>query len=180
MWNMQKRVLHFRRIDITWDRSHCLSAEFATGSSGGKCPWKATSPLTTLTEKNPSGAPSAQSLTSLCRFCAEKFTLTENRRSYERRRHDPNRKRELECPLCPKLFYDNNAVKTHLLTHTGDKVHKCGECGKEFVTTGELRGHLNLVHAGNRPFECGICGESFKVHATLKRHREARPPRKEL
>lgn len=86
-----------------------------------------------------------------CRFCTEEFALVGNRRSHEKRLHNPDRKREVECPLCPKLFFDNNAVKTHLLIHTGEKAYKCENCGKDFATRVELRRHFGRIHSVNRP-----------------------------
>ena len=48
----------------------------------------------------------------------------------------------------------------HYLTHTGERPHKCNECGRGFYTREHVKRH-KLVHTGEKPFLCIICGMKF-------------------
>uniref|UniRef100_A0A8U8AR31 Uncharacterized protein n=1 Tax=Geospiza parvula TaxID=87175 RepID=A0A8U8AR31_GEOPR len=56
-------------------------------------------------------------------------------------------------------------------THTGERPHKCGECGKTFRESSTLISHQR-THTGERPYNCGECGKSFSQHSDLIRHQK--------
>ena len=79
------------------------------------------------------------------------------------------------CTYCGKGF-----SRDHLQNHIKNKHHKirdksCGQCDKSFVTTSELRRHVDVPPQGDRS-TCDHCGGSFvtvhdhvrKIHLNMK------------
>ncbi|KAJ4440996.1 hypothetical protein ANN_10845 [Periplaneta americana] len=69
---------------------------------------------------------------------------------------------------------DNSRVKLDRLSEKRAKIrkhfpHKCGECGKGFITPSKLKRH-SLVHTGEKPHMCELCMGRFKSMEHLKRH----------
>ena len=54
----------------------------------------------------------------------------------------------------------------HYLTHTGERPHKCNECGRGFYTREHVKRH-KLVHTGEKPFLCIMCGMKFGQLGTV-------------
>ncbi|XP_031618223.1 zinc finger protein 84-like [Contarinia nasturtii] len=116
-----------------------------------------------------------------CRICIKKFTLkahlTDHSRTHikqlpfncaqcGRRFADENKKqshedyckgRRYDCYLCPyKCFYKTN-LKPHMqVHHTGEKLFKCGVCGKKFVENAKLKRHF-ATHSKQKPVHCPKC-----------------------
>ena len=46
-------------------------------------------------------------------------------------------------------------------------------CNKSFVTSTELKSHINHKHSTDRPFKCNFqqCQSSFKSSSNLRRHK---------
>ncbi|TNN81153.1 Zinc finger protein 845 [Liparis tanakae] len=60
----------------------------------------------------------------------------------------------LRCPTCPKTFSRAASLNVHIKTHSGEKAHGCGHCGKRF-------GRADLLNQ---------CGKSYTDQSSLKKH----------
>ncbi|XP_047217868.1 zinc finger protein 574 [Girardinichthys multiradiatus] len=85
------------------------------------------------------------------------------------------------CPYCGKTFTRRVFLRTHVYSHTGEKLFTCKVCTKSFTNSQSLLRH-SMNHTGNKPFCCDVCGKSFSQATTLKRHQlihtSVEPPRK--
>ncbi|XP_039761241.1 zinc finger protein 431-like isoform X2 [Pararge aegeria] len=50
------------------------------------------------------------------------------------------------CPQCDKVFAQNSTLKSHILTHTGERPYMCTYCPASFSQSSVLRTHVKLVH----------------------------------
>ncbi|XP_072250039.1 zinc finger protein 574 isoform X1 [Leuresthes tenuis] len=73
------------------------------------------------------------------------------------------------CPYCGKTFTRRVFLRTHVYSHTGEKLFTCKVCTKSFTNSQSLLRH-SMSHTGNKPFCCDVCGKNFSQAATLKRH----------
>ncbi|XP_038566957.1 zinc finger protein 574 isoform X2 [Micropterus salmoides] len=73
------------------------------------------------------------------------------------------------CPYCGKTFTRRVFLRTHVYSHTGEKLFTCKVCTKSFTNSQSLLRH-SMSHTGNKPFSCDDCGKNFSQAATLKRH----------
>lgn len=44
--------------------------------------------------------------------------------------------------------------------HSGERPHKCKECGRGFLTKSDVKTH-ERVHSGERPYQCSRCDKRF-------------------
>ncbi|XP_034030306.1 zinc finger protein 574 [Thalassophryne amazonica] len=73
------------------------------------------------------------------------------------------------CPYCGKTFTRRVFLRSHVFTHTGEKLFTCKVCPKAFSNSQSLLRH-SLSHTGVKPYYCDVCGKNFSQPATLKRH----------
>ena len=85
----------------------------------------------------------------------------------EYKRH---RTEKLMCQLCKKSFKTESYMKSHLLTHTGEKPHTCTFCGKKFRYKDSLKAHMR-DHTGDK-LKCQFksCDKEFNRMRDLKDH----------
>ena len=50
------------------------------------------------------------------------------------------------CHICGKVFFRNDNVKRHMLSHRGEKKFKCPTCGKNFARADNLVRHIRRLH----------------------------------
>uniref|UniRef100_A0A7M5VA42 C2H2-type domain-containing protein n=2 Tax=Clytia hemisphaerica TaxID=252671 RepID=A0A7M5VA42_9CNID len=74
-----------------------------------------------------------------------------------------------KCNICEKAFSDKGSSVKHQRTHTGERPHKCDVCEKAFANAGNLRLHY-IQHTGEKPYICKVCDESFTCLYLLNKH----------
>ncbi|XP_051812848.1 zinc finger protein 574 isoform X2 [Acanthochromis polyacanthus] len=73
------------------------------------------------------------------------------------------------CPYCGKTFTRRVFLRTHVYSHTGEKLFTCKVCTKSFTNSQSLLRH-SMSHTGSKPYSCNVCCKNFSQAATLKRH----------
>ena len=85
------------------------------------------------------------------------------------------------CHIVPIYYTSKRAgnLKEHMMTHSGEKPHKCGQC--EFASRLEfgLRRHM-MVHSKDRPYQCDMCTYSCSRKEQLIQHTRTHTSEKTL
>ncbi|CAH1116216.1 unnamed protein product [Phaedon cochleariae] len=100
-----------------------------------------------------------------CHICEKEFpnaALLKN--------HVKTHDKSFKCPDCHKVFSSRFNLKTHSITHSGERNHKCDICQKSFTTKGSLKNH-KAVHSDERLFQCEQCAKTFKTNRRLYSHK---------
>ena len=105
----------------------------------------------------------------VCEICAKSYRLENSLKHHMQRQHQ-NLPRTHKCTLCPKTFYNNCELKSHMAVHSDDRPFTCEECGKSFKKESALQEHFN-VHNGVKKFICDICGYCTWNQSLLRRHK---------
>ncbi|KAI8622368.1 hypothetical protein BC830DRAFT_1162987 [Chytriomyces sp. MP71] len=70
---------------------------------------------------------------------------------------------ECEYPGCTRAFKKPCLLKSHALTHSGEKPYICGQCDQAFIRNHDLKRHERSVHSVGESAgaNCRYCGKSF-------------------
>jgi len=118
--------------------------------------------------------------------CGQKLASKVSLYQHHRAKHDPNSDlhTKVECPIC-KQKVKKISLGSHVFKHKEEnKKHKCGTCGKGFLTAQYLMNHERThLPQDERPvFSCDFCDAMFKNSTTLKQHKKRKhslnPPQK--
>ena len=74
--------------------------------------------------------------------------------------HNPERKKEVTCPMCDKEFYNAAGLRAHIRhIHSHETIYYCKDCEFSSRYTRILNAHYQRVHrnGAEKPFKCEYC-----------------------
>lgn len=90
-----------------------------------------------------------------------------------------------KCEKCPKKFWKENNLNSHLRTHEGLRPYPCNLCDKQYLKSSHLNMHIRVIHTDtNLEIQCDAEGcdkvfrreQSFQYHKRLKHSEQASDP----
>ena len=103
-----------------------------------------------------------------CQHCGRKFHTKTALKKHLEVHAEPT----IPCPHCDKKFRserhrDRHMTGQHLLD--SEKPFQCIDCGKGFMSEGQLQDHTN-VHTGAKPYQCRHCPTMFQNKSNRQAH----------
>lgn len=92
-----------------------------------------------------------------------------------------------KCEKCPKKFWKQNNLNSHLRTHEGLRPYPCNQCDKQYLKSSHLNMHIRVIHQDtNLEIQCDAEGcdkvfrreQSFQYHKRLKHSEKTSDPQK--
>ena len=104
------------------------------------------------------------------RVAVKKSSLSKVKAKVSLTKEKKRLKTSYKCDICSREFNQKYKLRDHYLTHTGEKMYECNECGKSFALAGNLKHHIITKHSTERNHKCTVCLKSFKTTVALKYH----------
>lgn len=102
-----------------------------------------------------------------------------------RERKPRDTKNYFKCEKCPKKFWKENNLNSHLRTHEGLRPYPCNLCDKQYLKSSHLNMHIRVIHQDtNLEIQCDAEGcdkvfrreQSFQYHKRLKHSEKTLDP----
>ncbi|XP_050676686.1 zinc finger protein 260-like isoform X9 [Leptidea sinapis] len=113
------------------------------------------------------GIPMKQQEKKACSICNRVFNNKNALNTHFRRVHLMERTHK--CDHCDMTFFGRNALKKHVVKHTGERNFQCIHCMKAYGRKSTLREHLR-IHMGDKRFKCNECGQAFVQKCSWRSH----------
>ncbi|XP_063983882.1 zinc finger protein 93-like [Diachasmimorpha longicaudata] len=112
-----------------------------------------------------------------CKYCQEEFTKQkqflrhQSKNHYDKMFTDPD-VIKFKCPTCEKLFIERSSYSCHVRQHRlrVERKYGCEECDASFLSSTQLKGHMEDIHVRRRDYKCNSCGKAFTSSRSLKAH----------
>jgi DNA-directed RNA polymerase subunit RPC12/RpoP len=89
--------------------------------------------------------PNESNKSTTCKFCNKTFAKFQFLKIHIQAIHEKNL---FECEICGKKFSFERAKVRHVeVVHNNLRKYKCGECGKDFGTSTQLKEHVGYYHS---------------------------------
>ena len=104
----------------------------------------------------------------MCHICGKAYISGSNLNKHM----TTHGKKDIECPICKKLFYHRSAMNEHMKgVHTDRLDFTCKECGRSYKSRNSLVMHVHNFHASTiTVYECPTCSRQFRQKGNLKKH----------
>lgn len=123
-----------------------------------------------------------------CHKCLDTFEVKAEVRQHCLEKHDKNRdhiyadnKKSpslkkgqvnlFQCEYCYVIFKKEQAYKSHINLHTGNRDFDCDSCDKRFKTAKHLAAH-QARHSDPLKFSCQVCSKEFESEKAFETHNE--------
>lgn len=106
-----------------------------------------------------------------CDKCGKEFIHKSSLRMHLATTHTVERK--MQCNMCSLSFKTTSHLNQHRLTHTGEKNHRCPECGKCFAQRYNMMAHFKLhmgIGRNSKKVVCPVCNATFEKPSQLEQH----------
>ena len=88
--------------------------------------------------------------------------------------------KDLECPVCFKMFENKYLMAEHVRNIHNNRRHKCDHCGNLYGYSSHLARHIETVHLSEKKHRCPYCNLFYKRRDELIRHYRNKHSDKEM